>query len=157
MDKYTETFQILKTANNKLIAKIDELIEYINSNKTSFNMDEKEVNKYYNLKNNEKAQKFASEHLEKNNTFKTKLALDVENLKEDNIAVFLTTFVDYFAKVEDTYYDILNVVNNNNMTASSLYKTEVKLNYYKTNLQNVNSAEKAYTNKIKEIFNEETK
>ncbi|MBE5746121.1 MAG: hypothetical protein E7359_02410 [Clostridiales bacterium] len=148
MKNYREMFTNIQKANSLLLQKVIELKEYFNSSKTSFNMGEKEINKYYNLNDNEKAQGFKNEFEKKSEALNKKLIFTCENLKEDEIQKFLKDLVNYYAKVEDGYFDILNTSKSNEMNASTLFKCEVMLDYYASNLRNIILLDVKFNNKI---------
>lgn len=155
MDKLLNKFNIIQKANEKLINKFDELKDFINSDKSSMNMNEKEINKYYNLKNNVKAQAFKQELISKQEKFCEKINYDVETLNLDSVKNVFNSLIDYFAKVEDVYYDILNEVNSGSVNANSLFKIEEKINYYQGNLKFINSLEDKFTLNLKNLKEEE--
>lgn len=141
-------FETIVKANNVLIAKIEELKEYLQSNASAFKMGEKEINKYYRLKENEKAVAFKNDYQKKAEAFKIKLDFEISNIKENESNMFLMGLINYYAKAEDGYYDILNVSKKEEMSATGLYKCEVMLDYYLTNLKNINSLESAFNKKL---------
>lgn len=155
MTNYKEMFSNIKKANEILIGKIEELKDYFNSNKSAFNMGEKEINKYYNLKDNEKAQAFKNEYSKKTEALCAKLFFTCENLKESEVQKYLKDIINYYAKVEDGYYDILNTSKNEEMSASTFFKCEIMLDYYTNNLKNINSLEEMFNKKLEEIKGKE--
>lgn len=143
-----EKFETIKKANGLLIAKIDELKNYLETQ--SFNMGEKEINKYYNLKNNEKAILYKAEFEKKSNLLNERLNYEVSNLNNGPEA-FLMGLVNYYAKVEDGYYEVLGISNNGNLNAGSLFKCEVALDYYRTNLQNIINLEQTFVANLNKL------
>lgn len=133
------TYNEIIKANNKLIAKIDELIDFLMETVRVTKLDYKESKKYERIEENEKAKIFKKDCDNKEQSLKEKLAYTVKNLKEDEKSAFISSLVNYFAKVENGYYDILAITKKENMSASSLYKCYVMLNYYKNNLQFINN------------------
>ena len=143
-----EKFETIKKANGLLIAKIDELKNYLETQ--SFNMGEKEINKYYNLKNNEKAILYKAEFEKKSNLLNERLNYEVSNLNNGPEA-FLMGLVNYYAKVEDGYYEVLGISNNGNLNGGSLFKCEVALDYYRTNLQNIINLEQTFVANLNKL------
>jgi len=142
-------FYTVKKANEILINKIDELKNYLETQ--SFNMGEKEINKYYNLKTNEKAQVFKNEYEKKADLLQAKIGFSVEKLDSEKLASFIKDLINYYAKVEDGYFEVLNTSKNTSLNAISLFKCEVTLDYYKSNLTYINSLEDKLVNKIEQI------
>lgn len=142
-------FYTVKKANEILINKIDELKNYLETQ--SFNMGEKEINKYYNLKTNEKAQVFKSEYEKKADLLQAKIGFSVEKLDSEKLASFIKDLINYYAKVEDGYFEVLNTSKNTTLNAISLFKCEVTLDYYKSNLAYINALEDKLVNKIEQI------
>lgn len=143
-------FYTVKKANEILIGKIEELKNYLESQ--SFNMGEKEINKYYNLKTNEKALNFKNEFNKKADLLQGKLDYTVENLTEEKVSNFVKDLINYYAKVEDGYFEVLNTSKNSTLNAVSLFKCEVSLDYYKSNLTFINNLENKFVNKLEDIY-----
>lgn len=150
---YSEKYATVKKANVILIGKIDELKEFLTTN--SFNMGEKEINKYYGLKDNEKAQLFKKEYEKKTSLVCAKIDFSLDKLDEENIKNFVTELVNNYAKMEDGYFDILNTARNEKLTASSLFKCEVILDYYKSVLNYINEKEDVFNKTIKKLNSKE--
>ena len=108
MDNKITYNEIIK-ANNKLIAKIDELIDFLMETVRVTKLDYKESKKYERIEENEKAKIFKKDCDNKEQSLKEKLAYTVKNLKEDEKSAFISSLVNYFAKVENGYYDILAI------------------------------------------------
>jgi len=89
-----------------------------------------------------------NEFEKKSEALNKKLIFTCENLKEDEIQKFLKDLVNYYAKVEDGYFDILNTSKSNEMNASTLFKCEVMLDYYASNLRNIILLDVKFNNKI---------
>lgn len=153
MKRFKEMFANIKKANEILIDKIEELKEYFISDKSAFNMGDKEINKYYSLKDNEKAQLFKAEYDNKTEKLSAKLYFTCENLKQDEVQKYLKDLINYYAKVEDGYFDILNTYKSKEVSAVTCFKCEVMLDYYLNNLKNINSLENNFNKKLEE-FNE---
>lgn len=155
MKKNKDMFLNIKKANEILINKLVELKDYFNSNKSAFNMGEKEINKYYKLKDNEKALGFKTEYDKKAEALKLKLDFTVENLKNEGVQRFFTDLINYYAKVEDGYYDILNTSKNSEMSAGTFFKCEVMIDYYVSNLKNINELESKLYKKLENLDEKE--
>jgi len=144
-----EKFLTVKKANEILITKIIELKNYLESE--SFNMGEKEINKYYNLKNNEKAQNFKKEYEKKADLVQAKIDFYVEKLESEKVNTFIKDLINYYAKVEDGYFEILSISKNSTLNATSLFKCEVTLDYYKSNLTFINNLEEKFFKKLENL------
>jgi len=144
-----EKFLTVKKANEILITKIIELKNYLESE--SFNMGEKEINKYYNLKNNEKAQNFKKEYEKKADLVQAKIDFYVEKLESEKVNTFIKDLINYYAKVEDGYFEILSISKNSTLNATSLFKCEVTLDYYKSNLTFINNLEEKIYKKLENL------
>ena len=143
-------FYTVKKANEILIGKIEELKNYLESQ--SFNTSEKEINKYYNLKTNEKALNFKNEFNKKADLIQGKLDYTIENLTEEKVSNFVKDLINYYAKVEDGYFEVLNTSKNSTLNAVSLFKCEVSLDYYKSNLTFINNLENKFVKKLEDIY-----
>lgn len=144
-----EKFLTVKKANEILIGKIDELKNYLETE--SFNMGEKEINKYYNLKNNEKAQNFKKEYEKKAELVQAKIEFSVEKLDSENVNSFIKDLINYYAKVEDGYFEVLSISKNSTLNAVSLFKCEASLDYYKSNLSFINNLEDKFIKKLENL------
>lgn len=149
MEQTKAKFFTVKKANELLIAKIYELKDFLENE--SFNMGEKELNKYYNLKNNEKAQTFKKEYEKKAELVQAKIETNVEKLEGEKVLSFVKDLINYYAKVEDGYFEVLNISKNESLNATSLFKCEVTLDYYKSNLEFINNLEEKFIKKINNL------
>ena len=143
-------FFTVKKANEILISKLDELKNYLETE--SFNMGEKEINKYYSLKTNEKAQNYKKEFEKKAELLQAKINFSIEKLESEKVDAFVKDLINYYAKVEDGYFEVLNTSKNTSLNAISLFKCEVSLDYYKNNLTFINNLEKKLINKLKILY-----
>lgn len=143
-------FYTIKSANKILIGKIEELQNYLETK--SFNMGEKEINKYYSLKTNEKALNYKKEFKKKADLLQAKIDFSVEKLKDEKVDTFIKDLINYYAKVEDGYFEVLNTSKNPSLNATSLFKCEISLDYYKSNLSFINNLEEKFIKKLEDIY-----
>lgn len=121
-------------ANEKLLDKIGEVKEFISSNKASFVFNEKEINKYYSLKDNDKAKEYKALIELKNKEFERKLKEEIGNINKETEDKFVSMLINSYAKEEDMYYQLLNISNKERMSASCLFKSEANLELLEKNI-----------------------
>lgn len=154
MEKAESKMIYIFKANELLLEKLAELERFISSSKTAFSLNEKEINKYYSLKDNEKAVEYAKNIDKKIAEFEKKLDEEVAKFKNENSNKLASVLINNYAKEEDLYYEFLNISRKENMSASCLYKTEVNIDMLKRNINFLLNKKEEILNRCKELDEE---